>query len=361
MLTKTRVKEEKCVSGNFKRMNYFNGMLLTEQDFQDEQTYVREKLKLHNRLHGSGVIWGLCLRKGCVKVGEIEVTKIFIDAGLALDCAGNEIILCEDFLAPLDEKIEELRKFGLLRRIEECDPPKYEGPRLYIGIKYCECQSQPREQLTSECADDSLRPLFSRVREGFSVKIFTEEEYHRCTERKGSGNGKAVDCGCRGVPPCSEEEMTVFLGYVEEYDTSGVDHPDHKDAKITQLDNTLSTVAQIQALLRPAKNWERHRQAMLSTVFRKEDIWVDVSVLIGKSVTSFPTIIENLGLQAGNIYVPSELDEGNLESIYEEAKTAMPWAKKESELTPADFVDIITDSDGKCIIFPLVRKAQTRR
>jgi hypothetical protein len=38
-----KVTHEKCNSGKFKRMNYFHGMLLTERDFVDEQTYIREK------------------------------------------------------------------------------------------------------------------------------------------------------------------------------------------------------------------------------------------------------------------------------------------------------------------------------
>ena len=59
---------EKCTSGKFKRMNYFHGMLLTEEDFVDEQTYLREKLKLHNRIHGAGVIWGLRLINDCIEV-----------------------------------------------------------------------------------------------------------------------------------------------------------------------------------------------------------------------------------------------------------------------------------------------------
>src|SRR5687767_4724570 len=45
---------------DFKRLNYFYGQLLGVADFQTEQNFFREKLKLHNRcLHGYGVICGL--------------------------------------------------------------------------------------------------------------------------------------------------------------------------------------------------------------------------------------------------------------------------------------------------------------
>src|SRR5438270_4777046 len=172
---------DKCSSGKFKRVNYFHGMLLTEEDFVDEQTYLREKLKLHNRLHGAGVVWGLELELGRVQVGtKDDVTKVFIGAGLALDCAGNEIVVCERYLVPLDEKIEELRRFGRLERTEDSYPPRYTGPKLFIGIRFCECKSQPAEQYTSECPDDRLRPQYSRVREGFAVQLFTAEELPGC-------------------------------------------------------------------------------------------------------------------------------------------------------------------------------------
>lgn len=44
----------------FDRLKYFYGQLLGARDFQIEQSYFREKLKLHNRcLHGYGVVCGL--------------------------------------------------------------------------------------------------------------------------------------------------------------------------------------------------------------------------------------------------------------------------------------------------------------
>ena len=53
---------KRTVAGKFKRLRYFHGMLLTEDDFLEEQLYYREKLKLHNRLHGHG---GACAGYGC--------------------------------------------------------------------------------------------------------------------------------------------------------------------------------------------------------------------------------------------------------------------------------------------------------
>jgi hypothetical protein len=54
-------KKDCCVTaGEFRRLNYFYGQMLSAQDFQTEQSFFREKLKLHNRcLHGYGTVCGL--------------------------------------------------------------------------------------------------------------------------------------------------------------------------------------------------------------------------------------------------------------------------------------------------------------
>src|SRR6266851_10288646 len=44
----------------FTRLKYFYGQMLGVHDFQTEQNYFRDKLKLHNRcLHGYGTVCGL--------------------------------------------------------------------------------------------------------------------------------------------------------------------------------------------------------------------------------------------------------------------------------------------------------------
>lgn len=70
----------------FDRLRFFNARLLTAGDFALEQDYFRGKQKLHNRaLHGFGIVNGL-------KV-SVELGKVLVEAGLALDCEGNELLL----------------------------------------------------------------------------------------------------------------------------------------------------------------------------------------------------------------------------------------------------------------------------
>jgi len=349
----TKMKSDRCNTGKFKRLSYFDGMLLTEQDFMEEQVYFREKLKLHNRLHGAGVVWGLCLRKGCIKVDSEEITKVFIDAGVALDCAGNEIVVCQDFRIPLDEKIAELRKLGLLIKKKECNPPEFEGPKLYIGIKYCECESQPAEQYTSDCSQADLRPQYARVREGFSVIILTEDEYNGCVKPRSDQPAKSSDCGCPGLLSCSEDELIIWLGHIEDYDVIN-DPPNHAAVVIVNLDNTLSSTHFPDSGW-AHKSWDLQKLAMLATVFKvykKKEEWVDLSVLVGRSVTYFEKKFEEeMKLKPGTIYKPMEMDEVQVQEVLDRINTVIPWVKRDAKIK----IDVVTDVNGKCIIFPLVR------
>jgi len=80
----------------FRRNRFFSGRLLTAEDLELEQTYFREKQRLHNRaLHGFGIVSGLEVSR--------RRDKLIITAGLALDCAGNEIVVAETQSHPLPQ------------------------------------------------------------------------------------------------------------------------------------------------------------------------------------------------------------------------------------------------------------------
>src|ERR1044071_39637 len=67
---------------DLKRINYFYGQMLGVADFQTEQHYFREKLKLHNRcLHGYGVVCGLKVvpepyEESCIPKGDEELKEL---------------------------------------------------------------------------------------------------------------------------------------------------------------------------------------------------------------------------------------------------------------------------------------------
>jgi hypothetical protein len=107
------------------RLRFFNGRLLTVDDFQLEQDYLRKKLQRHNRsLHGFGVVSGL-------KV-DVNPKQIIIEAGLALDCEGNEVVIPEAQTVVLPPATEGWRSaFLSVRYVEESGAsiPTPEGPQ----------------------------------------------------------------------------------------------------------------------------------------------------------------------------------------------------------------------------------------
>lgn len=84
-----------------KRPAFFNGQLLSAEDFREEQRYEREKRRLHNRaLHGAGVASGL---EVALTPGGAP-TSVVVQPGFALDSAGREIELCERVIVEITSR-----------------------------------------------------------------------------------------------------------------------------------------------------------------------------------------------------------------------------------------------------------------
>jgi hypothetical protein len=77
-------------SGELRRVNYFEGMLLGVADFRAEQDYLRQRLNRRNRLlHGAGVVTGLTVTLAASGgAGQVSIAP-----GMAFDPAGNEICI----------------------------------------------------------------------------------------------------------------------------------------------------------------------------------------------------------------------------------------------------------------------------
>jgi hypothetical protein len=124
-----------------RRPRYFPGQLLAAGDFTDEQDYVREKLKRHNRwLHGPGVVHGL---EVSVEPGAIRVTP-----GLALDPSGEEIVVpaCAEIAVP----------------------PA--GPPAFLVLRYREEAVEPRR---AALACEETQP--SRIVESYALAFATDD------------------------------------------------------------------------------------------------------------------------------------------------------------------------------------------
>lgn len=89
----------------FERNKFFNGKFITAADLTKEQEYVIEKNKLHNRMLGHGVVYGLKVKKAYPLN-----TKIIIEPGHAIDCYGNDIVLCTEKVVDIADKIKACRQ-----------------------------------------------------------------------------------------------------------------------------------------------------------------------------------------------------------------------------------------------------------
>ncbi len=141
----------------FERARFFAGQTPTADDLQREQDYHRDKARLRNRsLHGWGVVAGL-------KVA-IDQGAVIVAPGLALDCAGNELIL------PAAERIALSGLAG----------------RRYVTIRYVEL---PTAQTPAPGGEVEV----SRIREAVIVQVSpaNPQAGHRAFPPGGPGCGQS--------------------------------------------------------------------------------------------------------------------------------------------------------------------------
>jgi hypothetical protein len=126
--------------GGLQRVRYSALQLLTADDFVTEQAYWIGRQRRHNRyLHGWGVIEGLEV--------SIDGLKAFVEPGMAIDCAGNEI-----FLGTRAELV---------------------APRMaretYIVVEYCETETNPLPIICGPECSDSAKVVNTRIQEACCV------------------------------------------------------------------------------------------------------------------------------------------------------------------------------------------------
>jgi hypothetical protein len=121
-----------------KRIRYFTGQLLSAEDLEDEQEYLLARLRRHNRfLHGWGVVAGLT-------VDIADGNAVVIQPGLAIDCAGNELVLESEVRISIAVDCE--RQYAVLRYVE-------------VGTdEIPNSQGQPTFSRTEETACAELQP-----------------------------------------------------------------------------------------------------------------------------------------------------------------------------------------------------------
>jgi hypothetical protein len=153
-----------CKPTPLKRVHYFTGQLLTAADLAAEQEYFLERARRHNRCcHGWGVVCGLDL--------DVDEAQVTVAPGMAFDCYGNEIILQRPTTMPL--------------------PAGQPAQSLYVVIHYEECETDPVPSVGAPSRSDTELEQYSRITEGFQLKLEVEDPAHGHVRRK----GRCQPCG----------------------------------------------------------------------------------------------------------------------------------------------------------------------
>ena len=152
-----------CGLHSFRRNTYFNGKLLTERDFSDEQGYLVGKDRLHNSLlHGHGSVCGLSLSAHPNE--DCRRRYLVLEPGLALDCCGREIVVAERVVIDIAALIEEQ---GIALNPEADED-------LFIAICYHECGDEKVPAILPDCGCETGNEAWNRIRESWTVSLRVE-------------------------------------------------------------------------------------------------------------------------------------------------------------------------------------------
>ncbi len=155
---------EPCGLRSFKRNRYFDGKLLVTADFQDEQSYLRGKDRLHaSHLHGAGTVCGLKLRQH--PNPACRNRYVTLEPGLALDCCGNEIVVDREVQIDLRAAIEEALRERQLFPLDEA------GRDVFVHLAYRECDIEAVPSLGDACGCDDHGREYGRTREEWELFV----------------------------------------------------------------------------------------------------------------------------------------------------------------------------------------------
>lgn len=151
-------EEAKCE--DFDRVRFFNGQLLTADDFDLQTEYFRKQNKQHNMyLHGDGVIRGLRVR-----AADPAGWQVIVEKGAAVDCGGNEMYVESDQVLNL-EKI-----------VGSVNSPT-EDREFVICIKFKEKEGCPVPGTGSGDFCGGAQYENSRIKDGYSLKVYEKKKF----------------------------------------------------------------------------------------------------------------------------------------------------------------------------------------
>ena len=155
------------------RVRYFPRQLITADDMTLEQSYLRQKLRRHNRfLHGWGVVCGLAVE--AAPTAE-EPWRGRGCPGYALGPPGDENMVGGMVHVDLTTGRSEPEPCS---EPWPCPPRPAPGRRraraiVYLAFRYAECHSRPVRVHPAGCGCDDLACEYSRTRDDFELRVLS--------------------------------------------------------------------------------------------------------------------------------------------------------------------------------------------
>jgi hypothetical protein len=149
-----------CATDPFQRNNYFFGKQFTVRDLQQEQSYFNDKRHLINRMVlGWGVVCGLDV------YWDRKKRKLVVGPGMALDCCGHEIVICENHYLSFD------------KNDDDCcldDKQRPQG-KFVLCLEYHECNSEPTDFPAAGC-DEKGKTEYNRIVERYKLRLVSWDD-----------------------------------------------------------------------------------------------------------------------------------------------------------------------------------------
>lgn len=179
------------------RNRYFRGKLMTERDFAADTEYLLSRHRLSNRL---GLGWGIAcgldvrlVRQG----GDCHGARVEICPGVAIDCYGREIVLCEMECVNLDRELE--AEHGL----------------YLIAIRFHQHAVEPVPLVFPNCGEHPGDHEYNRYHEHPQIRQIPWKRWK-------DENGRLVELGMDCWPvPCKNDPPERGCGDGEEAPASG--------------------------------------------------------------------------------------------------------------------------------------------
>jgi len=163
------------VPAEFVRMRFYYGQRLGPVDLADFQAYLAGKHLFHNlRAHGVGVLCGLAVERflPAQSAPNLPTTVLRVRRGSALDACGRDIVVGWDQCVDVDAWL--LKNKDKIPDLSTWTAPGAPPPRLWVGLRYRECPSDPAPAPRDPCGCDAGGCEFGRVREGFELALFSD-------------------------------------------------------------------------------------------------------------------------------------------------------------------------------------------